>query len=134
MGLVFRTRLFADSYTKDEKNLIRKTTLGGAIGHGAVGAGAGYLGGRLVGKLATPNKEAFIEKYLKSHPDANKIEAEAAYKARRGKFNKYGALAGGVLGTVGGAFGGNSIGKGIVGANRYAKQTMEEMRKTGKEA
>lgn len=45
MGLVFRTRLFADSYTKDEKSLIRKTTLGGAIGHGVVGAGVGYLGG-----------------------------------------------------------------------------------------
>lgn len=53
-GLVFRTRLFADSYTNAEKKYIRGSIAREAAGHGLVGAGVGYLGGKLAGKLATP--------------------------------------------------------------------------------
>ena len=45
MGLIFKTRLFADEYTKGEKRNIALSTAGGAIGNGLVGAGMGYLGG-----------------------------------------------------------------------------------------
>lgn len=53
MGLIFKTRLFAD-YTNAEKKYIRGSIAREAAGHGLVGAGVGYLGGKLAGKLATP--------------------------------------------------------------------------------
>ena len=128
MGEVFRTRLFADSYTNAEKKYIRGSIAREAAGHGLVGAGVGYLGGKLAGKLATPKKEIFIEKYLQSNPKATKSEAEIAYKQRLAKFNKVGAITGGVLGAGVGAFAGNRIGKSSVGANRDFNNTLKNLK------
>lgn len=125
MGLIFKTRLFAEEYTKGEKRNIALSTAGGAIGNGLVGAGMGYLGGRLVGKLATPNKETFVERYLHSHPNATKFEAEEAYRKRRGKFNKAGAIAGGALGALNGAVAGNLVGKAGVEINRGIRNEIQ---------
>lgn len=125
MGLVFKTRLFAEGYTRGEKTNIALSTAGGAIGNGLMGAGMGYLGGRLVGKLATPDKETFVERYLHSHPNATKFEAEEAYRKRRGKFKKYGAIAGGALGAINGAVAGNLVGKAGVELNRGIRSEIQ---------
>lgn len=127
MGLIFKTRLFAD-YTNAEKKYIRGSIAREAAGHGLVGAGVGYLGG----KLATPKKEIFIEKYLQSNPKATKSEAEIAYKQRLAKFNKVGAITGGVLGAGVGAFAGNRIGKSSVGANRDFNNTLKNLKEHAK--
>lgn len=97
-----------------------------------MGAGVGYLGGKLAGKLATPKKEIFIEKYLQSNPKATKSEAEIAYKQRLAKFNKVGAITGGVLGAGVGAFAGNRIGKSSVGANRDFNNTLKNLKEHAK--
>lgn len=127
MGIIFKTRLFAD-YTNAEEKYIRGSIAREAAGHGLVGAGVGYLGG----KLATPKKEIFIEKYLQSNPKATKSEAEIVYKQRLAKFNKVGAITGGVLGAGVGAFAGNRIGKSSVGANRDFNNTLKNLKEHAK--
>lgn len=127
MGLIFKTRSFAD-YTGGEKKSIRGRIIKEAVGHGLLGAGVGFLGGKLAGKLATPKKEIFIEKYLQSNPKATKSEAEEVYKQRLAKFNKVGAITGGVLGAGVGAFAGNHIGKANVRADRDLIKSANSMK------
>ena len=89
MGLVFKTKAFSAA------GKIGVTS--GLVGAG-LGSGLGYIGGRIAGKIATPGEEEFIRQYLEQNPGASEYDALKAYRTRRGKFNKYGALAGAVLG------------------------------------
>ena len=111
MNLVFRTRLFSSELlNKEERGYIGKgAAIGAGLGAGA-GAGLGYVGGRLAGKIFTPNKEVFIEKYQKQNPKSTKKEAEEVYQKRRAKFNKIGTVVGGAAGALSGALHGSFIG------------------------
>nr|DAM52949.1 MAG TPA: ubiquinol-cytochrome-c reductase complex subunit [Caudoviricetes sp.] len=90
MGLVFRTKVFS--------KIGVATGIGAGLVGAGVGTGVGYLGGRIAGKIATPNEEEFIRRYMEQNPDASEATAMRAYKKRRSNFNKYGTLAGAVLG------------------------------------
>ena len=85
MGLTFKTKAFSAA------GKIGVTS--GLVGAG-LGSGLGYIGGRIAGKIATPGEEEFIRQYLEQNPGASEYDALNAYRSRRGKFNKYGALAG----------------------------------------
>lgn len=114
MGLVFKTKLFSINQDLIENTIMNKTQDMGMMTGGLLGAGVGYIGGRIVGKVLTPSEYLYIKRYIKKHPGSHTYQAQRSYNRRRGIFKALGVLAGGAIGASKGFKVGNNTGEAII--------------------
>lgn len=129
MGIIIANRYFSEESGRDKAH-VRGEVIRGGIGGALGGSLLGYAGGRIAGKFAIPDKDIFIEKYLRDHPKSTRIDAIESYNKKRSAYSRNGAL----IGAAGGAL--------IGGAQSYQdsedyvharkeREKREEMRKLG---